>query len=265
MTDELTIVQPDTLAALVKAETESAVDIAKRYPRDIKKIKQNVLAYATADQETAASCFYAKPVDGKNVEGPGIRLAEIIAATYQNIRYGSRIIGIDDKFVTVQGVCHDLENNNSFTAEVKRSIYSDKNQRRYGTNMIETTSKAASAIAVRDAIFKVVPMGLFNSELKEIKKVATGANTNTPLKDRFMQAVGYFEKLGVSMQRIMQRIELESMSSLAESHLETLTGLRTALKEEQTTLEEAFPETRKEVSQAKAGKAVDNVLNQTKK
>jgi len=264
MTDELTIVQPETMAALVKAEHESAVDIAKRYPRSISKIKENVLMYATCDQETAAACFYAKPVGGKNVEGPGIRLAEIIAATYQNIKYGSKVTGIEDKWVTVQGVCFDVENNNSFTSEVKRSIWS-KDKGRYNQNLIETTIKAASAIAVRDAIFKVVPMGIFNAELKEIKRCATGANSGKPLHERFMAAVGYFEQMGISMQRILQRIQLESLNSLEESHLEILTGLRTALKEEQTTLDEAFPSTRKEESENKANKAVDNVLAGKKK
>lgn len=270
MTDELTIVQPDTLAATIKAETESAVDIAKRYPRDIKQIKKRVLAYATADQETAAACFYAKPVGGKTVEGPGIRLAEIIVATYQNIRFGSRVTGIEDKWVTVQGVCYDVENNSSFTAEIKRSIWS-KDKGRYTQNNIETNLKAAGSISVRDAVFKVIPLSMFYSELNEIKKVATGAKPVNekekpkPLTERFNAAIEYYNRLGISKERVFAAAGLVAIEDLNESHLAVLIGLRTSLKEESVTLDEAFPSTKKEESDNKANKAIDNVLAGKKK
>jgi hypothetical protein len=169
METNVEIIEPSASVQLQRAETESQIDIAKRYPRDIIKIKAKVLSYATCDEETAKSCFYSKPVDNKGtlVTGPSIRLAELVAASFQNIRYGSRVIDITDKWVTVQGSAIDLENNIAYQTEVKRSIWSDKGNYRYSQNLIETTTKAAGAIAIRDAIYKVIPMALFNAELKK--------------------------------------------------------------------------------------------------
>ncbi len=207
MSDEVQIVQQESLRTMIQAEQESSMDIARRYPRQIAQVKQKVKEYATCDQETAASCFYSKPVAGKNVTGPSIRLAEMVAATYGNIKYGSRVIGIDDHFVTIQAVSQDLENNISFSVEVKRSIRT-KDGKKYPQHLIETTIKAASAIGIRDAIYKVVPMGIFSQELKHIQDVGSGKiNTDgseaspEQIKERVAKAVQYFINKGVEEDR----------------------------------------------------------------
>ena len=52
-----------------------------------------ILAGWLADPKTAEGCFFSLPRGGKRLEGPSIRLAEICAATYGNLRCGSRISG----------------------------------------------------------------------------------------------------------------------------------------------------------------------------
>jgi len=225
-----------------KAEMENAIDVAKRYPRDVRLIKAKVLTLATCDETTAKGCFFAKPVDNKGTiaTGPSIRLAEIIAASYSNIKYGSRIIDIGEKFVRVQGMAIDLESNLSYTSEVTRSIWSDKGGYRYSQSLIETTTKAACAFAVRDAIFKVVPMGIFNSELQQIKETAVGKKSGEQLSVRVTKCFKAFEKLTVKKETIIKYLGVKNENEITEDHLETLIGLYNAIEENQVTVEEAF-------------------------
>lgn len=246
--EELEVIGAENMAVMASAEMNDKVDIAKRYPRDIVAIKKRVLQYATCDRKTAEGCFYVKPVgDGKNAEGKSIRMAELAASCFTNIQFGSRIISIEEKFVTVQGIAFDMENNITFIVEVKRSIWTDKGRRRYGQNMIETTTKAASAIAVRDAIFKVIPMSMFNQEMEEIKKFATGAVVEEgkkvdPLLVRVQHAAFFFlDTYGVSGDSVLAKVGKKSLGEVTEDDLVVLTGLKQAIKQKESTVEEAFP------------------------
>lgn len=254
MAEELQVVQGEALVALQRAETETLVDIANRFPRKLEKCKEKFLALAACDEETARSCFYRKPVDnnGTMAEGPSIRLAEIAVNSYGNIRYGTRVIEESEKWITVQGFCFDMESNLFHASEIKRSIYSERNKKRYSQNMIEVTMKAAAAIALRDAVFKVVPLGFFSSELKKIKAKATGRGSDIPLAQRIQNAFTYFTKLGVSEERILETLEIHGKDEIGEDHLETLVGLRTAIETHETTVEEAFPGRKKEQAEQKA-------------
>lgn len=162
---------------IVKVQAEADIDrqvsTAKRYPRSIADFKRRAMELATVDQETAEECWYSLPRGGKVIEGPSIRFAEITASSYGNLRAETREIGEDDKSITAQASCWDLENNVAIRREVKRRIV-DKRGVRYGDDMIATTSNAAASIALRNAIFAVVPKAIFKSVLNEVRKVAMG-------------------------------------------------------------------------------------------
>lgn len=258
----------EALIQMNRAETENQIDIAKRYPREVDKIKAKFLTYATCDQETAAAMFYKKPVDNKGTlaTGPSIRMAEIAANTYQNIRYGSRIVNIEEKWVTVQGVVIDLENNLSYTAEVKRSIWSEKGGYRYSQNLIETTIKAAQAFAVRDAIFKVIPLALFNNEIKEIKRIGAGSKSGVPLAKRLENALAMFKKLGVESDKVLLKIQVNDISEATEDHLADLIEIYNAINDKEATVEEMFflNKVNKESRDAAVGKNMGDMFTQDK-
>jgi len=117
---------PTVIAEITRAETDIQIMTAKKYPRNIKKFRQDAMSMATQDAETAASCFYklkrGHGEDTKIIEGPSVRLAEIVANAWGNMRYGARIVNEGEKEVTAQGVAHDLEKNVASTIEVARRI-----------------------------------------------------------------------------------------------------------------------------------------------
>lgn len=261
--NDLEIIQPDAVIAINRAETESQIDIAKRYPRDLEKAKKKFLMMATVDEETAKKCFYRKPVDnnGTLAEGPSIRMAEIAVNVYGNIRYGARMVEETEKWIKVQGMCIDLENNLAYTTDISRSVYSEKGKHRYSQNLVQTTIKAAMAIALRDAVFKVVPLGYFKTELDKIKALATGRGGNIPLEKRVDNAFAYFNKQGVTQNQIFELLNVRAKTEINEDHLETLVGLRTGIEDKEFTAEEAFKSYAKERMENKAASVAEGVKN----
>lgn len=236
--------QPVTaLEALNKSEIDTQIATAHRFPRSLLKFKNEALAMATLDEETASSCFYAlkrksADGDGKTIEGPSIRLAEIIGSAWGNLRYGARIVETGDRFVTAQGVCHDLEKNICANVEVRRRI-TGRDGRRYSDDMIGVTCNAACSIALRNAIFKVVPMAYAKDIYEKAKKVAVGdAQT---LSTRRQQMVQHFSKMGVSVEQILAHLEKPSIEDIGLEDLATLKGVATAIKDGETTIDQEFP------------------------
>jgi len=238
------------LEVINKSEIDIQISTAKKYPRLIKKFKDEALAMATLDEETASSCFYVlkrKNADGtpNNIEGPSIRLAEIIGSAWGNLRYGARVISIDDKFVTAQGVCHDLEKNNSANVEVRRRI-TTKSGSRYGDDMIGVTANAACSIALRNAIFKIVPFTYAKDIYEQAKKTAIGdAKTLSSKRESMIQ---YFGKMGVSKDKIFASLDIKSVDEIGLDQLATLKGFATAIKDGDSTIEQVFEKQAQETS-----------------
>lgn len=231
-----------------------AVDIqvktARLYPRDLKKALSNILFLATQDKETADNCFYSVRRDGKTIRGASIRLAEIITSCYGNIRASSRIVSNDGKMVTAQGMCWDLENNVAFSVEVKRKI-TDKQGRTFSDDMIVITSNACASIALRNAIFKVVPQAITSRVQSEIKKIVLGEAKD--FNSTRLAAIEYFTELGVTEKQILDLFNKKTVEDLDRDDIFDLRGIATAIKEGDTTLESSFfiaPKTNSAISRA---------------
>jgi hypothetical protein len=231
--------------AISRAEVDIQISTAKRYPRQLAKVKSDMLSFATLDEETAESCFYSLPRGGKTIQGPSIRLAEIAVSCYGNIRAGTRIVDVvargEAPHVIVQAICHDLQTNVAVTVEKRRRITKKKSKADVDEDDINLAANAGSAIAFRDAVYKVIPGALIRPVYEEAKKVAIGdAKT---LADRRARAIEAFAKMGVTPDRILALLERGSVDEVTIADLETLFGLKTAIKDGQTTIDESFPPT----------------------
>lgn len=235
---------PGALEIMERTQLESMMQFAIDHPRkEIQKFRQQVLSQATVDEETAESCIYtlkrwnAEEKKYVYIQGPSIRLAEFVAGGYQNIRAGARVIDNDGRKVTAQGVCMDLENNVSMSAEVSRKI-THKDGRPYSEDMQIVTGQACCAIAKRNAIFAVVPFGLIKPVYEEIKRVVTG-NVST-LQVKREKLFKRFYSMGVDKERILRVLGKESIESVDLEDLSLLVGLGTAIKDKEISIEEAF-------------------------
>lgn len=234
--------QPMAIAELNRSEIDMQVATAKKWPRSLEKFRQDALSMATADKETAASCFYklkrtSKDGDSSYIEGPSVRLAEIIASSWGNLRFGARIITEDNRFVIAQGVAYDLERNVSNSIEVSRRI-TDRNGKRFGDDMIAVTKNAACSIALRNAIFKTVPFTYAKQIFEQAKRTAVG-DVKT-IGERRAAMISAFQKMRVSQAQLLEYCEKPSLEDLGLSEIEDLIGVFQAIKDGETTIEEQF-------------------------
>lgn len=250
MSDEnqtLDVIPSGAAEAMERAQIDVQISTARRYPRNIAQVKARMLSIATLDEETAAGCFYSIPRGGKMVTGPSVRLAEIAMAAYGNVKAATRIVAVDaasaNPHAVVASIVHDLENNVVFGVEKRRRITAKKS--RDGTRKapddddIQLAVNAGSAIAFRDAVFKVVPLALVKPVLDQARKVAVG-DVKSLAKKRD-QVLSRLRQMGLTDERIFGVVGVSKAEEIDVDRLENLIGLGTALKDGNTTLEEAFP------------------------
>lgn len=237
----------DALSAITRAEIDMQVATARRYPRVLSKVKQDMLSFATLDEETAQSCFYTLPRGGKSIQGPSIRLAEIAISCYGNLKAGSRPIQTvttgDNPHVIVQAVAFDMERNTSISIEKRGRIFAKKDKgggyKKIDEDDINLAVNRCSAIALRDAVYKVVPMALIRPVFLEAKRVAVGDVKSLAAKRE--KVIERLKQMGATEDRILAVVEARKIEDITLDKLETLIGLGTALKDGETSLEEAFP------------------------
>lgn len=241
MEEIIEVKQADMLTAINRAEVDIQIATAKQYPRDLSRVLNQIKTYATMDMETAEDCFYAlrrgRGNDASVIEGISVRLAEIIAGAWGNLRVQSRIIGNDGRTITCQGICHDLETNLAVSVEVKRKI-TDRNGKTYSEDMQVVTGNAASAIAFRNAVLKVVPKAVTKKVINEIKEVALGKSID--LETRRQRMVGYFTQIGVTQSELLTYCGVKSIEQIDNQIVFELRGLANAIKEGTTTVQETF-------------------------
>jgi hypothetical protein len=238
---------PTALEALHARELDVQIATARRYPRSLATFRARALTMVRLDPETAASCFYSLPRrqrqdDGSvkriTITGPSVRLAEIAASCWGNIRAGARVVAESATEVIAQGYCHDLETNYAQVKEVNRAI-TDRGGRRYSDDMVTTTKNAACAIAGRNAILAVIPRAFVNPLLEEAKRVVAGQAKS--LVDLRSRAVAAYAELGVSAAQLCEKLERRGLEDLDLEDLTLLSGLLTALKERETSVDDEFP------------------------
>lgn len=251
-TEVIQVNNAETLMALTKGEIDAQIATAKQYPRNLSRVLNNIETLATMDEDVAGSCFYTlrrKERDGsiKLIEGASVRMAEIVASSWGNLRTQARIIANDGKTITAQGVCHDLETNTAISVEVKRRI-TDKNGKTYNADMQIMTGNAACAIALRNAVFKVVPAALIKKTIDKAKKVSLGESMT--LETSRANMLAYFKTIGVDEEQVFDYLSVEKIDEIDIDMVVELRGLATAIKEGTTTIKEAF-EPKVDAEQAK--------------
>lgn len=231
------LISQESLSLITKAEIDTQISTAKAFPRSIGVFLSKALSMVSVNESIAASCSYSLPRAGKTIDGPSVRLAEIVMSCFGNIRAGARIISNDGKSVTAQGICHDLESNVCVTVEVKRKI-TDRNGRTYTEDMQIVTGNAACAIALRNAIFKVVPAALCQDLLEKAREVARG--TLATLEKRRASAIEFFKGKGVTEAQILTVLEVKKIEDIDLDKLQILSGFKTAITNNESTVKEIF-------------------------
>lgn len=233
---DLQIVQVD---ALERANVDSQVATAKRYPRNIRRSMDNAMVMATMDADTAQSCGYALPRGGKPITGPSVHLAKIIVSNWGNMRTEAKVVQITDKQIISRGTAWDLETNVASAFEVRRSIV-DKKGNRYSDDMITVTGNAANSIAYRNAVFSVIPKAFVDKIYRAAQKCITGDLSNEEkLVKRRSDAITFFnDEWGITEGEVIKLCGKQTVNQIKAEEIALLLGMAQSLKDGDTTVEE---------------------------
>lgn len=228
-----------TLPMTAGGTVDVQVATARRFPRSIADFIRRATEMATLSPDIAASCVYALPRGGKTIEGPSARLAEIVASAWGNLRIQAGATDNDDRYITARGEAWDVQTNVAIGFEVRRRI-TNRNGQTYDDDMITVTGNAAASIALRNAVFKAVPSSFWKPIYQKCRQVIAGdAKTFAARRDDMLKA---FMVAGVTPERLCAGIGLKGVADMTLDHMATLVGVLNAIKEGETTIEEAFPE-----------------------
>lgn len=237
--NDVTVMQVNPL---IKMELDTQISTARTYPRAVETFTSRVTKLATLDQETAKLCFYTRPIgkdNGKDVfaSGPSIRLAEIAVGCWGNIQSGTRIVSVDDKRVIVEGAAWDLENNTRVTKQISRSVWSKKFGT-YSEDMITKTINAAQSIALRNAIFTIVPLAYVKQACDQAMIKAAGSVEELPRN--VAACLEGFRRHGVEPSKILSYLEIGSANEITMDNLTNLIGIGNALRDKELTVDQVF-------------------------
>ncbi len=235
--DIIQVQQTDVIQAITRSEIDVQVATAKAYPRDINQVMNKIATLAKMDKETAQDCFYVLRRGNSVIEGLSVRMAEIIAHSWGNLRVKAETIANDGKKITAQATCFDLESNVAVCKTSDRPIV-DKNGKTYSVDMQVVTSNAAQAIAFRNAVLAVIPKAITKKIVNEVKQVAFGNGLDVETSRQNL--VLYFGKLGVSEDMLLEYLQVKKRDDIDNEKIFELRGLRTAIEEGSTTVQECF-------------------------
>lgn len=240
------VVASPVIESMVRGEIDIQIKTAKQYPRDLAQSRNRATSMATMDEETATGCLYALPRRGAGkIEGGSIRLAEIIACTWGNLRIAKRILGEERSKVTAQGVCHDLETNNAVSLEVSRSILYSKNHsvpslrgQRFPDDMIRVTEQAAASIALRNAIFAAIPKTQWAPVLAAAKRLAVGDAAS--LNETRTKTLASFSAIGVTKEQVLVMVGQGSVEEITLDDVGMLRGIFASLKSGESQIDDVL-------------------------
>ncbi len=237
-TTEVMVMDTKAVEQITRGEVDIQISTAHKYPRSIQRFLVQSKDLATINKATARSCFYRLPRDEwdpvkktyvpKIIEGASIRLAEICASTFGNIRHGARVIEIGRERISVMGMAHDLESNNLEQCELTGSIL-NKYGERYKEHMISTTANALCAKAKRNALLVVIPRAYVDQIMRVCKETALGKNQT--MVERWKELLSLYAGHRVEESSLLEYVEREGFADVTMDNMIDLHGILTAVEE----------------------------------
>lgn len=228
---------------IARSDLQASMDYARGFPRSISRFIKECAEIACLDSTVARECIYALPrkEDGKTkmIEGPSARLGEIVLSCWGNCAAGARVADEDREFIYAQGFFFDMERNVRITREVRRRI-TNRDGVRYSADMVAVTANAASSIAQRNAVFAGIPKALWWDAYLRARNVIAG--TAETIEKRRSEEVDIAKKMGVPLERIFAALGVEGIRDIGVDEIVALSGLTTAIRDNEIKVDDAFPD-----------------------
>lgn len=259
------------MAAKQKAMVEAKYMMALARPRDLDKVRQDMLKDARRPN-FANVAIYHKPV-GKGVEGPSIRFVEAAIRNMKNIDIESSTISEDDERRIIRVEVTDLESNTTYSQEVTVTKTIERSKLPQGEKPIRVRTNsfgkpvyilhgtdddilnkqnALISKAVRTLGLRHIPGEIVDEALFCIRQTMAQQDAQNPdaAKNRIIDA---FAQLGVQVEQLKEYVGHE-LSALDPSELQTLRAIYSAIKDGETSWKAVMDDKAEKEAEAKAAK-----------
>lgn len=195
--------------ARAMAEVHAAMLIAREMPRNMQAAIAE-MKMSCSQMALASRASFRFPRGGQNVTGPSVYLARELARCWGNIQFGITELRRDDEFgqSEMQAWAWDVQAN---TRSSSTFIVPHMRDKRGGaeriTDMRDIYENNANngARRLREAIFSILP-DWFVEQAKELCAKTLTDGGDEPLTLRVSKAITAFQSLGVTQDRIEQKL-----------------------------------------------------------
>lgn len=248
------------------AEVQSALVIAKQFPRDMNQAYDRIMN-ACQRPALAQSAVYSYARGGSSITGPSIRLAEAIAQNWGNIQFGVRELSSENGESTVEAFAWDMETN---TRQTK--IFQVRHWRHTKGGGYKLTDPRDiyelvannGARRLRACILGVIPGDVIDAAVEQCDQTIRASADTSPAG--VLKLLKSFEKHGVTKEAVEKRIQCR-IEAISPAQVVSLIKIGTSIKDGMSAAKDWFeiqPE-KSEQSVAKPkldDKAFDDALEQ---
>lgn len=253
----LTIADPSAVAAAeaARARIESAYTVAMRKPRDADEARLRIIA-ACKRPLFAERVEYAKPVGGKAIKGPSIRLAELELREWGNVLTETTVVFENDEVRRLNVRIIDLQTNASFGRDIqlKKTVERRDSKGRdvirarmnsYGDTVyivratddeLMNAESAAVSKVVRNEGLRVIPSDITDEAMETARETLRNRDKGDPDAAR-KRVIDAFAGVGVRPQDLASYLG-HPVAQIQPAELETLRALHRALADGETTWKE---------------------------
>lgn len=205
---------PTGAAAAKQFEIQSAIIIARKFPRDEETARKKFMAVC-GRASFAEDSMYSFPRGGKEITGPSVHFAREFARLWGNLRFGVEIIRDDDDTRQIRPFAWDVETNtlvyadDSFSKKIQRNGQWKKTDDE--RELRELTNRHGS-IGIRNCLLQLLPKDMTEDALNKCKKtLGRGIKADpTGAHSRILRA---FKEIGVTESELETYLDHELDSS----------------------------------------------------
>lgn len=175
-------------------EVKGQIFMAKQFPRNVFDAEQRILDNCKRPA-LAEQAVYSYPRGGSKVEGPSIRLAEVLAQNWGNLSFGVKELEQRPGESVAMAYAWDLETNvrqeKIFTVPHSRKVGKTIKKLDDPRDIYEMVANQG-ARRVRACVLSIIPGDIVDKAVEECNRTLTGQN-KSPLKDRVGNALKAFK------------------------------------------------------------------------
>jgi len=268
----------EAMVAKSQAEVQAACIMAKRFPRNLDQVRQDLIAECKRPG-FAAVAIYSLPRGDKKIEGLSIRFAEVAMRCMGNMEASSETVYDDDRVRCIRVRVIDFERNSTWKTDITVNKTVERKQLKRGqtplgerTNSygdrvfiveasdddVRTKQNAEISKASRTGILRIIPGHLQDEAKKLCKEVSRNADAADPAAAR-NKLFDAFANIGVKPAALAEWLG-HSTDTLSPAELDDLRGLYAAIRDGETSWADALKEA---MAEREAGKPTDKPTQRT--